>query len=181
MYIQLVWPVDRWKNKEMHMCEHMCPPTHAQKCRGGGLLYFELGVGWCSYDASTMYYFLFSVSYSPSSLFFITGKRKINIPRLTALENLNGSYYIQQYCFITVLSRISFHFENISASLNFKSLTQFNERVDGTNVQVITNYYKVRSYEIFLVLFSSSCTSMRSFLLSHIRLCTGALLPRGKL
>ena len=38
----------------MYMCEHMGPPTHAQKCLGGGgVTYFKLGVGWCSYDAST--------------------------------------------------------------------------------------------------------------------------------
>ena len=31
MYSELVWPVDRWENKGMHIY-----PTHAQKCRGGG-------------------------------------------------------------------------------------------------------------------------------------------------
>jgi len=38
-------------------------PTHAQEGRGGGgLLYFKLGVGWCSYEASTKEYFwLFGV------------------------------------------------------------------------------------------------------------------------
>jgi hypothetical protein len=37
----------------------MGPPTHAQKCLGGGgVTYFKLGVGWCSYDASTEGHFL---------------------------------------------------------------------------------------------------------------------------
>jgi hypothetical protein len=43
----------------MYMCEHMGPPTHAHKCLGGGgVTYFKLGVGWCSYDASTEGHFL---------------------------------------------------------------------------------------------------------------------------
>jgi hypothetical protein len=39
----------------MYMCEHMGPP-HACAVMpwGGGVTYSALGVGWCSYDASTM-------------------------------------------------------------------------------------------------------------------------------
>jgi hypothetical protein len=39
----------------MHTCEHICPPHACAVMPWGGLLYFKLGVGWCSYDASTVY------------------------------------------------------------------------------------------------------------------------------
>ncbi len=34
----LVWPVDRWKNKAMHTCEHICPPHACAVMPWGGRL-----------------------------------------------------------------------------------------------------------------------------------------------
>ena len=43
------------------ICASICVPPRMRSNAvggGGGLLYFELGVGWCSYDASTNYNFV---------------------------------------------------------------------------------------------------------------------------
>jgi len=37
----------------MYMCEHIGPPPRMRSNAVGGVLYFKLGVGRCSYDAST--------------------------------------------------------------------------------------------------------------------------------
>jgi hypothetical protein len=48
------WPLE--EQRDAYVRAYVSPPRMRSNAVGGGLLYFELGVGGCSYDASTDYY-----------------------------------------------------------------------------------------------------------------------------